>query len=182
MEEVKPALGIFQCFNELIALEIFLLDSGVVLLNSENSLRTLLKCQELGLQRIIRKEKANEDSKDNCDTTSNNYNCQGVLLRRFCGDNSRMNHFQVAKCSVLIQSTPYESRPDVIGLELPAAHIIGIMIDCSRYVKNIDIVSRKAGTIQASQHPRKNLTTKREAKLLHGMCSNVTPPLCRIVN
>ena len=64
-----------------------------------------------------------------------------------------------------------------MGLELPAAHMIGIMIDCSRYVKNIDIVSRKAGTTQASQHPRKNLTTKSEAKLLHGMCSKVIPPL-----
>jgi hypothetical protein len=44
-------------------------------------------------------------------------------------------------------------------------------------VKNIDIVRRKAGTMQASQQPRKNLTTKREAKLLHGMCRSVMPPL-----
>jgi hypothetical protein len=56
-------------------------------------------------------------------------------------------------------------------------HIMGIMTACSPYVKNIDMVRRNAGTMQASARPRKNRTTKREAKLLHGMCSRIIHPL-----
>lgn len=44
---------------------------------------------------------------------------------------SPINHFHGAKLPVFIQRTPYESRPDVIGLELPIIHMMGIRTDCS---------------------------------------------------
>lgn len=65
VEEEEPAFGIFQCFDKLVSLEIFLLDAGVVLLDSENSLRTLLKRQELGLEWIVWEEEPNNASKEN---------------------------------------------------------------------------------------------------------------------
>ena len=45
------------------------------------------------------------------------------------------------------------------------------------YVKNIDKVSKNAGTMHASAIPRRKRTTKRPAKFVHGICSNVMPPL-----
>lgn len=80
-----------------------------------------------------------------------------------------MNHFQGANDSVLINSTPYERSPDVTGLELPMAHMHGISTACSSYVKNIERISRKEGTMQASAVPRKNRTTNSPAKLEQAM-------------
>lgn len=74
--------------------------------------------------------------------------------------------------------TPYDKRPDVIGLELPHAHMICIKTPCSSYVKNMERMMRNDGTIHASARPRKIRTTKSEAKLLHGICNNKIPPLC----
>lgn len=88
-----------------------------------------------------------------------------------------MNHFHGAKLPVSIQSTPYDNNPEVIGLAFPMDHMIGIMTACSPYVKNMDIMRRNAGTIQASASPRKNRTTKRDAKLLHGACRRMINPL-----
>lgn len=88
-----------------------------------------------------------------------------------------INHFHGAKLPVLIQSTPYESSPDVIGLELPIAHIQGMSTACSSYVKNMDKMSKKAGTMHASAIPRKKRTTKSDAKLLHGICNRRINPL-----
>jgi hypothetical protein len=42
-----------------------------------------------------------------------------------------MNHFQGANDPVLINRTPYERSPDVIGLEFPMAHMHGISTACS---------------------------------------------------
>jgi hypothetical protein len=42
--------------------------------------------------------------------------------------------------------------------------MIGMRYDVSWYVKNMDSVIRKAGTIHASAVPRKNRTTKSPAK------------------
>ena len=88
-----------------------------------------------------------------------------------------MNHFHGAKLPVSIHSTPYDNNPEVIGLAFPMDHMIGMMTDCSLYVKNMDMMRRNAGTIQASASPRKNRTTKREAKLLHGAWSRIINPL-----
>lgn len=88
-----------------------------------------------------------------------------------------INHFQDEKLPVSTHKTPYDSNPEVIGLEFPAAHIMGIRTACSSYVKNIDSVNKKAGTIHASASPRKKRTTKRDAKLLHGTCSSKMEPL-----
>lgn len=91
-----------------------------------------------------------------------------------------MNHFQEEKLPVSIHNTPYDSRPDVIGLELPEAHIIGIKTDCSSYVKNMESISKNAGTMHASARPRKKRTTKKVAKLLQGICNNRMQPLFRL--
>jgi hypothetical protein len=64
-----------------------------------------------------------------------------------------------------------------MGLALPIDHIIGIRTACSPYVKNIDMISRNAGTIQASASPSRNRTTKREAKLLQGAWRRMIHPL-----
>jgi len=79
-----------------------------------------------------------------------------------------MNHFHGSKCPVLIQRTPYDKRPDVMGLEFPAAHITGVRTDCSSYVKNMDNKRRKAGTTQASASPKKKRTTNKLAKFWQG--------------
>lgn len=91
-----------------------------------------------------------------------------------------MNHFQEEKLPVSIHSTPYDSKPEVMGLELPEAHIMGIKTDCSSYVKNIDSISKNAGTIHASANPRRKRTTKKDAKLLHGICNNRIQPLFKL--
>lgn len=91
-----------------------------------------------------------------------------------------MNHFQEEKLPVSIHSTPYDNKPEVMGLELPEAHIKGIRTDCSSYVKNMDKMSKNAGTIHASASPRKKRTTKNVAKLLHGMCNSRMQPLFRL--
>lgn len=88
-----------------------------------------------------------------------------------------MNHFHGEKLLVSIHSTPYDSKPEVMGLALPIDHITGIITACSLYVKNMDMESRNAGTMDASATPRKNLTTNKVAKLLHGICRRVIPPL-----
>lgn len=88
-----------------------------------------------------------------------------------------ISHFQGWNDPVLIHKTPYERNPEVIGLELPIDHMTDIMMACSRYVKNMDMESRNAGTIQASLNPSRKRTTKSDAKLLQGICSNVIPPL-----
>lgn len=88
-----------------------------------------------------------------------------------------MNHFHGAKLPVSIQRTPYDNSPEVIGLAFPIDHITGMMTACSPYVKNMDIMSRNAGTMQASASPRKNRTTKRDAKLLHGAWRRIINPL-----
>ena len=80
-----------------------------------------------------------------------------------------MNHFQGAKDPVLINSTPYESKPEVMGLLLPIAHMQGIKTACSSYVKNIERIRRNDGTMQASAVPRRKRTTKRPAKFLHAI-------------
>jgi hypothetical protein len=56
-----------------------------------------------------------------------------------------------------------------MGLEFPIAHIIGINTACSSYVKNMDRMTRNDGTMLASATLRKKRTTKKEAKLLHGI-------------
>lgn len=65
MKEEEPAFGIFQCFDELVSLEIFLLDAGVILLDPDNSLRTLLERQEFGLEWIVWEEKPDKASEEN---------------------------------------------------------------------------------------------------------------------
>ena len=80
-----------------------------------------------------------------------------------------MNHLHGAKLPVSIKRTPYESSPEVMGLEFPIAHMMGINTDCSSYVKNMDRMTRNDGTMLASATPRKKRTTKKEAKLLHGI-------------
>ena len=63
----------------------------------------------------------------------------------------------------------YDKSPEVIGLAFPTAHMHGIKIACSSYVKNIDRVSKIAGTMHASAIPRRKRTTKRPAKFVHGI-------------
>lgn len=63
----------------------------------------------------------------------------------------------------------YDSKPLVTGLALPIDHMIGITTACSWYVKNMDMMSRNEGTMQASAKPKRSRTTKREAKLLQGI-------------
>jgi hypothetical protein len=91
-----------------------------------------------------------------------------------------MNHFQGAKSPVSIQSTPYDSSPEVIGLAFPIDHMMGMMTACSPYVKNMDMMIRNAGTIQASARPSKNRTTKREAKLVQGAWRRIMQPLSHV--
>lgn len=79
-----------------------------------------------------------------------------------------INHFHGAKLPVLIQRTPYDKRPDVIGLELPIAHMQGIKTACSSYVKNIERMRRNDGTMQASARPSKIRIAKNDPKLLQG--------------
>lgn len=88
-----------------------------------------------------------------------------------------ISHFQDAKLSVLMKSTPYDNKPLVIGLEFPQAHMICISTPCSSYVKNMDRMIRNAGTIHASARPNNTRTTMREAKLLQGTCSKRMAPL-----
>jgi hypothetical protein len=45
----------------------------------------------------------------------------------------------------------------------------------------MDMESKNAGTIQASLRPRRKRTTKSDAKLLQGICSNVIPPLLKSI-
>lgn len=76
-----------------------------------------------------------------------------------------------------MKRTPYDRSPDVMGLELPHAHMICIKTPCSSYVKNMDRMIRKDGTMHASARPRRIRTTKSEPKLLHGICNSKIPPL-----
>lgn len=67
-----------------------------------------------------------------------------------------------------------------MGLELPAAHMLGINQACSSYVKNMDRISRNEGTTQASASPSKNRTANNEPKLLQGIWSSRIAPLKRV--
>ena len=89
--------------------------------------------------------------------------CQRYLL--WWEDYLLINHFQGANDPVLMNKTPYDRRPDVIGLEFPMAHMQGMSTACSSYVKNMERIRRKDGTTQASAIPRRNRITKSPAKL-----------------
>ena len=72
MQKEQPCLGIFQCFDELVALETLLFDTGVVAFGAEDSLSALFLGEKVSGQRAIWKAKLHGNGEQQCYKTGDN--------------------------------------------------------------------------------------------------------------
>ena len=70
MEEEHPGLRVLDGLDELIVLEPFLLDSGMVTLDAEDCLCTLFQRKEMRRERAIWEEKPNHSAEYECRNSS----------------------------------------------------------------------------------------------------------------
>lgn len=113
-----------------MTLEMLLLDAGVVAFDSEDCLCPLLWRKKACRKRIIREEEPDRDAIYDCDASSENYGLLASIPFHRCSD-VPINHFQLEKEPVCMNSVAYDNKPDVIGLAFPTAHMQGINIACS---------------------------------------------------
>jgi hypothetical protein len=81
----------------------------MIFLDAENSLCTLLVCQEVGMDRTVGEEEIDADAKNDCENTSDHCMMEVSYIletRISVTANVPINHFQGEKLPVSIQSTP----------------------------------------------------------------------------
>lgn len=113
-----------------MTLEVFLFDAGVVAFDTQDCLCPLLWGKKACRQRIIREEEPDSDAIYYCHTSSEIYGLLASISFHRC-NNVPMNHFQLEKEPVCMNSVAYDNKPEVIGLAFPTAHMQGINIACS---------------------------------------------------